>query len=93
MTIEELKEHCVRQTTAFERFKEIMPVTPIDYKHYEEHKIVLSLIEAWDKVKAEIECLTITTGGEDYIRKMAELFALKIKVLQIIDKHLSEVSE
>ena len=47
-------------------------------------------LEAWDKVRAEIECLTITRGGEDYTRKMAELFALKIKVLQIIDKHLAE---
>ena len=40
-----------------------------------------------DKIRAEIECLTITKGGEDYIRKMAELFALKVKVLQIIDKY------
>ena len=40
-----------------------------------------------DVIRAEIECLTITKGGEDYIRKMAELFALKFKVLQIIDKY------
>ena len=41
MTIEEIKEHCVRQITEFERIKEIMPVTPNGYKRYEEHKIVL----------------------------------------------------
>ena len=43
-----------------------------------------------DKIKAEIEHLTITKGGEDYIRKMAELYSLKIKVLQIIDKYKTE---
>ena len=45
-----------------------------------------------DKIRAEIEHLTITEGGEDYTRKMAELFALKIKVLNIFDKY-REVSE
>ncbi|MBQ6024559.1 MAG: hypothetical protein IJL20_02995 [Lachnospiraceae bacterium] len=50
MTIEELKEHCVRQITEFERIKEIMPVTPNGYKHYEEHKIVLQLIEAISEI-------------------------------------------
>jgi len=40
-----------------------------------------------DKIRDEIEHLTITEGGEDYTRKMAELYSLKIKVLQIIDKY------
>lgn len=43
-----------------------------------------------DKIRAEIEQLTITEGGDDYVRKMAELFSLKMKVLQIIDKYKSE---
>ena len=43
-----------------------------------------------DKIRAEIEQLTITEGGEDYTRKMAELYSLKIKVLQIIDKYRGE---
>ena len=43
-----------------------------------------------DKIKTEIERLTITEGGEDYTRKMAELYSLKIKVLQIIDKYRGE---
>lgn len=40
-----------------------------------------------DQLRAEIEHLTITEGGEDYTRKMAELYSLKIKVLQTIDKY------
>ena len=46
-----------------------------------------------DKIKAEIEQLTITEGGDDYVRKMAELFSLKMKVLHIIDKYKSESEE
>lgn len=45
------------------------------------------IVEAIDNIRAEIEHLTITEGGEDYIRKMAELCSLKFKVLQIIDKY------
>ena len=44
-----------------------------------------------DKVRAEIEQLTITKGGDDYVRQMAELFSLKRKVLQIIDKYKAEM--
>ena len=44
-----------------------------------------------DDLRAEIEHLTITEGGEDYTRKMAELYSLKIKILQIIDKYKAEV--
>ena len=43
-----------------------------------------------DKIRAEIEQLTITKGGDDYVRQMAELFSLKWKVLQIIDKYKAE---
>ena len=43
-----------------------------------------------DKLRAEIEQLTIVEGGDDYVRKMAELFSLKMKVLQIIDKYKAE---
>ena len=39
------------------------------------------------QIRDEIEHLTITEDGEDYVRKMAELYSLKIKVLQIIDKY------
>ena len=87
MKIEELKEHCVRQITKFERFKDIILVTPNDYKHYEEHKMVLSLIEAWEKVKVEMH--------EQYrifanIPSIGDVWA---DAIEIVDKHLSEVSE
>jgi hypothetical protein len=45
MTREELKEHCKRQVQQFERIKKIMPVTPNDWKRYEEHKLILELLE------------------------------------------------
>lgn len=45
MTKEELKEHCQRQVQQFERVEKIMPVTPNDWKRYEEHKFVLELLE------------------------------------------------
>ena len=47
-------------------------------------------IQVLDKIRAEIEQLTITEGGDDYVRKMAELFSLKMKVLHIIDKYKAE---
>lgn len=46
-----------------------------------------------DKIRAEIKQLTITKGGDDYVRQMAELFSLKRKVLQIIDKYKAEKEE
>lgn len=79
MTIKELKEHCVRQITEFERIKEIMPVTPNGYKRYEEHKLVLQLIEAWEKVKEEINSMP-------YI-------IYNWHAVEIIDKHLAEVEK
>lgn len=45
MTREELKEHCERQIQQFERVKKIMPVTLNDWKRYEEHKLILELLE------------------------------------------------
>jgi len=48
-------------------------------------------VKILEKIKAEIAGLTITEGGEDYTRKMAELFSLKIRVLQIIDKYMSKI--
>lgn len=45
MTREELKEHCERQIQQFERVEKLMPVTPNDWKRYEEHKLVLELLE------------------------------------------------
>jgi len=55
-----------------------------------DYKRLLEQANILDKIKTEIERLTITEGGEDYTRKMAELYSLKIKVLQIIDKYRGE---
>ncbi len=57
MTREELKAHCERQIQQFERVEKIMPVTPNDWKRYEEHKLILELLEqesTLDKIRAEI---------------------------------------
>lgn len=57
MTREELKEHCERQIQQFERVEQIMPVTFNDCKRYEEHKLILELLEQesiLDKIRAEI---------------------------------------
>lgn len=45
MTREELREHCERQIQQFERIEKIMPVTLNDWKRYEEHKLILELLE------------------------------------------------
>ncbi len=49
MTREELKAHCERQIQQFERVEKIMPVTPNDWKRYEEHKLILELLEQESK--------------------------------------------
>lgn len=89
MTIKELREHCIRQITEFERIKEIMPVTPNGYKRYEEHKIVLQLIEAWEKLREEIVESTIDNdldlGYEMYYNKAIH------DVLNIFDEHLAKL--
>ena len=75
------------------RIQSISPVTPqpfINKPCISEGVCHEDKMNVLDKIKAEIEHLTITEGGEDYIRKMAELCSLKFKVLQIIDKYKSE---
>lgn len=91
MTIKELKEHCVRLIAEFERIKEIMPVTPNGYKRYEEHKIVLQLIEAWENVKNDIKGISENPdykpiGTYDYVKGSEDCREV---VLEIIDKHLA----
>jgi hypothetical protein len=88
MTREELKEHCQRQIQNFERVEKIMPVTPNDWKRYEEHKLILELLEQepiLDKIRAEIEQITDTMGVSQYVSK--------IDVLRIIDKYKAESEE
>lgn len=92
MTYEELKEHCKRQVQQFERIEKIMPVTPNDWKRYEEHKLILELLEQepiLDKIRAEMleEMLSHSGTGEEVIQAYAD--GLK-KGLDIIDKYKTE---
>lgn len=91
MTREELKEHCQRQIQQFERVEKIMPVTPNDWKRYEEHKLILELLEQGsilEKIKAEIE----DTGAyEQEVHGKTEFLKGITYCLNIIDKHLEEL--
>lgn len=61
-----------------------MPVTPNDWKRYEEHKLILELLEqesVIDKIRAEIEDLPIAFMCAGEIQKGA---------LKIIDKYKAE---
>lgn len=55
MTRKELREHCERQIQQFERVEKIMPVTLNDFKRYEEHKLILELLEQEPKTGHWIE--------------------------------------
>ena len=80
MTIEELKQHCIRTIKMSEAIESIPNVKITDSRSLQEHKMVLKLIEAWDKIRKEIA----RDGQSDINAKY---------VLNLIDKHLSEVSE
>lgn len=82
MTIKELKEHCETQIQQFERVKELMPVTLNDWKRYEEHKLILELLEQ-ETVPKEIY---------DYEYFLRKEFELKIDKLQRqLDKIRTEI--
>ncbi len=69
MTREELRGHCERQIQQFERVEKIMPVTPNDWKRYEEHKLILELLEQefiLDKIRGEIEQEIIPRNSDQY---------------------------
>ena len=71
MTREELKEHCKRQVQQFERVEKIMPVTPNDWKRYEEHKLILELLEQeprWIKCSDSLPDIDVDVLGtlKDY---------------------------
>lgn len=92
MTIEELKEHCKRQVQQFERVEKIKPVTLNDWKRYEEHKLILELLEQepiLDKARAEMfeEMQSHSGTGEEAIQAYAD--GIK-KGLDILDKYKAE---
>ena len=58
-------------------------------KHFKAFDMAIESLEAWDKVKQEIEDMleTLSDGGDDWFT------AEKLNdVLEIIDKHLQEVT-
>ena len=81
MTREELKEHCERQIQQFERVEKIMPVTPNDWKRYEEHKLILELLEQepqseWEQDHAILKAYS--NGANEVLDKIrAEMFEEK----------------
>lgn len=79
MTRKELKEHCQRQIQQFERIEKLMAVTLNDWKRYEEHKLVLELLEhepRWTKCSEDnlpdmyVLVLGTTKNGGDVVKVM-----------------------
>lgn len=94
MTREKLKEHCQRQIQNFERVEKIMPVTPNDWKRYEEHKLILELLEqepTLDKIRAEIEnhCGLAKENHCKYCSYCTNLMGVR-EILETIDKYKAE---
>ncbi len=96
MTREELKAHCERQVQQFERVEKIMPVTLNDWKRYEEHKLVLELLEQepiLDKIRAEIEQVKSIMNDEIINNNRKDLINFVNGLNQslvIIDKYKTE---
>ena len=86
MTIEELKQHCIRTIRMNEAIESIPNVKITDNRSLQEHKMVLRLIEALDKIRDEIK------NYDNFIICANGQIGIHIdKVLEIIDKHLKEV--
>lgn len=84
MTREELKEHCKRQVQQFERVEKLMPVTPNDWKRYEEHKLVLELLEhepRWTKCSDKLPDMYVNVLGTD------KDYGVVVKVVRMLSNH------
>lgn len=88
MTIEDLKKHCIKTIKMSEAIKSIPNVRVTDNRSLQEHKMVLKLIEAWEKVKEEINNIDCPYSSNPY-----KASKVKEEALRIIDKHLKEVSK
>lgn len=94
MTIEELKEHCIRTIKISGAIENIPNVKITDSRSLQEHKMVLKLIEAWEKVEKEINesiliCREDAQNNDWCDGELAGFLQSK----DIIDRNLSEVSE
>lgn len=91
MTREELKEHCERQVQRFERVEKIMPVTPNDWKRYEEHKLVLELLEqetVIQDIKDEIKQWYWDADKQALANDPCVIDAMVDLFIRTIDKHM-----
>jgi len=92
MTREELKEHCKRQVENCEMWAKHQGKEPHG-KVYEEHKLILELLEQepiLDKIKAEIEH---TGAYEQQVRGKTEYLKSINYCLGVIDKYRSGSEE
>lgn len=89
MTIEELKQHCIKTIRMSEAIESMPNVKITDNRSLQEHKMVLQLIEAWEKLREEIVESTIDNdldlGYEMYYNKAIH------DVLNIFDEHLAKL--
>lgn len=95
MTIEELKQHCIKTIKRSEAIESIPNVKITDSRGLQEHKMVLQLIEVWENIKNDIKGISENPdykpiGTYDYVKGSEDCRKV---VLEIIDKHLSKVSE
>lgn len=106
MTKEELKTHCERQVTACEMWAKHTG-EKIDSKLYEEHKLILELLDkasALDKIREEVEnkieqeefARDVFRGEEKDTVKAEQctgsIFAYR-NVIRLIDKYKAEKDE
>ena len=84
MTIEELKQHCIRTIKTSEAIESIPNVKITDSRSLQEHKMVLQLIEAWEGVKQDL--YKFANGSFD--AECAECYRI---ALRCIEGHLKEV--
>lgn len=88
MTIEDLKKHCIKTIKMNEAFESIPNVRVTDNRSLQEHKMVLKLIEAWEKIRKIFKAKS-TSEDWEYIHDLQ----IWEDALDIIDKHLAEVSK
>lgn len=87
MTLDELKEHCLKTLKQTEKFPT---------KTFEEHALVLQLIENQTSVIAEIEKIKteIEDMGWDIYkteRKVPHKYVEKERIYELLDNHIKEL--
>ena len=83
MTIEELKQHCIKTIKTSEAIESI-PNVNITSRGLQEHKMVLKLIEAWEEVKKDL----YKFASDSFDAECAECYSIS---LHCVEGHLKEV--